>query len=327
MDSEASGLKGLNEVSKLEEMNRALAREIPLPTGSKPFVHLHVHSAYSLLEGALPLTKLIDMAVDDSQPALAVTDRSNLFGALEYSEKAIKQGLQPIIGCTIEVALEEPTNKTEDSTYIQSKGSQEAMRALPIIVLLASTELGYQNLMKLVSEAYLEGEQGSRISVSRLQLEKYGNGLIALSGGPTGPLDMACAQGQDQLFFERFEILRSLFDDHFYIELQRHEGYSRKTEDRLVELAYSSNIPLVATNEAYFPKRQDYKAHDALICIAEGRYVREDDRRKLTPDHYLKSRDEMHALFSDLPEALDNTITIAKRCAFKVSTLEPILPF
>ncbi|MEE9314218.1 MAG: DNA polymerase III subunit alpha [Rhizobiaceae bacterium] len=308
-------------------MNKALASEIPLPPGSKPFVHLHLHSAYSLLEGALPLVKVIEMAVDDRQPALAVTDTSNLFGALEYSEKAAKAGLQPIIGCTLEVALDDENSSADDEGFSKSVSSQDAMQALPILVLLAASESGYANLMKLVSIAYLEGDTVTRTHVSREQLIKYGDGLIALTGGPSGSLNLALSKGQEPLALERLETLQKLFQDRLYIELQRHSGYSRAIENHLLDFAYEREIPIVATNEVYFPTRDDYTAHDALICIAGGRKVVEEDRRKLTSDHYMKSCAEMNALFADLPEALENTLEIAHRCAFKVSTLDPILPF
>jgi len=313
-------------VSKFEEMNKALAREIPLPDDAKPFVHLHVHSAYSLLEGALPLAKVIDMAIDDNQPALAITDRNNLFGALEYSETASKEGLQPIIGCTLEVAFEQKEVGSPDTEFTKSTGSQEAMQAFPMLVLLAANEVGYGNLMKLVSQAYLENDSISRTHITMQQLSNRSEGIIALTGGPGGPLNLALDQSQEELALGRLADLREIFQNRLYIELQRHDGYSRATEKKLIDLAYEHGVPLVATNEVYFPKREDYKAHDTLICIAEGRYVNEDDRRKLTPDHYLKSCEEMNALFADLPEAIESTLEIARRCAFKVEPLDPILP-
>ncbi len=307
-------------------MNAALKGGLPKPEGAKPFVHLHAHSAYSLLEGALPLAKLIDLAVEDDQPALAVTDRSNLFGALEYSEKSTGKGLQPIIGCTLEVDFDASEDEAEEQPQ-RAGSSQEAMRQLPNIVLLASTPQGYANLMKLVSFAYMDGESTSRAHITIQQLTKFAEGLIVLSGGPAGPLNMALSSGQDTIARDRFDRLKSVLGDRFYIELQRHAGYSRTIENRLIDLAFDHDVPLVATNEVYFGKRIDYEAHDTLICIAEGRMVIEEDRRKLTPDHYLKSCAEMHALFADLPEALENTLEIAKRCAFKVPKLDPILPF
>ncbi|NRB31138.1 MAG: DNA polymerase III subunit alpha [Rhizobiaceae bacterium] len=309
-------------------MNAALAAPVnsQATQPAKPFVHLHVHSAFSLLEGAIPLASLIDMASDDDQPALAVTDRSNLFGALEYSEKSFGKGLQPIVGCTLEVDFE-PQQSGDEKDYARAQSSQQAMQALPILVLLAANEEGYANLAKLVSLAYLDGEATSRSCIHIDHLKQHGAGLIVLTGGPTGALDMPLKAGQAADAVARLSQLKQIFDDRLYIELQRHQGYSKAFEGQKIDLAYEHDLPLVATNEVYFAKRADYEAHDTLICIAEGRMVVEDDRRKLTPDHYFKSAAEMVALFADLPEAIDNTVEIAQRCAFKVPKLDPILPF
>ena len=290
--------------------------------GARPFVHLHVHSAYSLLEGAIPVGKIISLAAADNQPAVAVTDRSNLFGALEFSIKASGEGLQPIIGCTLEVEFEDNPKEAE----IGLVSSSNAMRANPLLVFLASNATGYANLTKLVSKAYLEGDTISRPHIDFCDLAAHHQGLIVLTGGPQGPLDSALEAGQNDQALTRFAMLNALLGDRLYIELQRHSGYSQAIEDQLMSLAYEHDIPIVATNEVYFPAREDYEAHDALICISEGRMVSEDDRRKLTPDHYLKSSAQMANLFSDLPEALDNTIEIARRCAFQVPKHDPILP-
>ncbi|MFD0917495.1 DNA polymerase III subunit alpha [Pseudahrensia aquimaris] len=311
-------------------MNATLAAELaagPVEQASQPFVHLHVRSAYSLLEGALPVGKVIDIASADGQPALALTDRSNLFGALEFSKKAVGAGLQPIIGCTLEVALEDAEAADGVEALVRRGSSQEAMREKPQLVLLCSTEAGYRNLAKLVSFAFLDTESTARPHVTRAQLEAHAEGLIVLTGGPSGPLNMALHDNQPDLVQGRLALLQKLYADRLYVELQRHEGFERRIEDALVELAYAHDLPLVATNEAYFPSREDYEAHDALICIAQGCVVAEDDRRKLTPDHYMKSAREMEVLFTDLPEAIENTVEIAKRCAFKVPEIDPILPF
>ncbi len=192
-------------------MNKALVREMPLPADAKPFVHLHVHSAYSLLEGALPLKKVIEMAVEDNQPALAITDRSNLFGALEYSEKACAEGLQPIIGCTLEIAFEKAQEVDEEKQFTKAASSQEAMQPLPKLVLLASTADGYANLMKIVSMAYLDGEITSRTHLSLEQLKDHSNGIIVLTGGPEGPLNLALGLGQNEMVSERLTKLQEIF--------------------------------------------------------------------------------------------------------------------
>jgi DNA polymerase-3 subunit alpha len=148
-----------------------------------------------------------------------------------------------------------------------------------------------------------------------------------LTGGPGGPLDAALAAGQGHLAQSRCEALERLFGDRIYIELQRHgRSTERKVEPALITLAYERGIPLVAANEALFATQEDYEAHDALICIAEGRLVAETDRRQLTPEHRFKTRAEMAALFSDLPEAVASTVEIARRCAFRPQVRAPILP-
>ncbi len=286
------------------------------------FVHLHTHSAFSLLEGALPLASLIDLAVGDGQPALAITDTNNLFGALEFSEKAVGYGLQPILGCALEVDF----GDGEDDNTGRGHNAKEAMVGYPSIVLLAKNETGSKNLIKLVSHAFLRNEEGSRPHISLEDLIEHDEGLILLSGGPSGPLDQLLVEGREEQAAKRLADLHSAFGDNLYIELQRHQGYHRHVEDALVSLAYGQQIALVATNEPFFGKEEDYEAHDALICIAEGRKVIENDRRRLTPDHYFKSQAEMAALFADLPEAVSNTIEIAKRCSFRVHTRDPILP-
>ncbi|CDI08179.1 MULTISPECIES: DNA polymerase III subunit alpha [Agrobacterium] len=284
------------------------------------FVHLRVHSAYSLLEGALPLKKIMSKAVSDGQPAIAITDTNNLFVALEFSEKARDEGLQPIIGCQLSIDMQDAAeDRRNHNSHLQK---------LPAIVLLAANAEGYERLVDLVSRAYLEGEgSGHSVHITRAWLEEDSNaGLIALTGASGGPVDMALREGHAAQAKERLLTLKSLFGDRLYIELQRQSGYDRSHERRMIGLAYDHDIPLVATNEAFFPSKADYEAHDALMAVAHNAIVSDDSRFRLTPDHYLKSREEMTALFADLPEALDNTVEIALRCSYVLKKRGPILP-
>jgi len=292
--------------------------------GSKArFVHLRTHSAYSLLEGALPLARLIGLAVADNQPALAVTDSNNLFAALEFSQKAVPEGIQPIVGCSLEVDF----GDCGDGDDIPRPGAaKEAIAGYPSIVLLAADPTGIRNLTKLASSAYLDNDPGERAHISVDTLFSFSKGIILLTGGPTGPVNCAIADGHKDRAASHLKGLKSAFGDRLYVELQRHAGDDPGLEDILVSLAYEQEIPLVATNQPFYAKADDYEAHDALICIADGRAIIEDDRRRLPPDHYFKSQAEMLALFEDLPEAIDNTIEIAKRCSCRVETCEPILP-
>ena len=285
--------------------------------GKNPcFVHLHVHSSYSLLEGALTIARLAELAKKDRQPALALTDTDNMFGALEFSEKMASAGIQPIVGCALGVDFGDQENRGPVGGDIW-----------PRIVLLAARENGYRSLMRLSSRAYLENAPHERPHIKLAWLDGETDGLIALTGGPNGPLDVAIAGGQNALAVARCEELQRRFGDRLYIELQRHGMASERTvEPVLIELGYGRGIALVATNEPFFATREDHEAHDALLCIAEGRLISDGDRRQLTAEHRFKSRAEMAQLFADLPEALAATVEIAERCAFRPVTLAPILP-
>jgi DNA polymerase-3 subunit alpha len=282
------------------------------------FVHLHVHSSYSLLEGALPIARLAELAKADKQPALALTDTDNMFGALEFSEKIAGYGIQPIIGCALAIDFGDTDNGARNAT-VQIDRQR--------IVLLAASEEGYRSLMRLSSRAFMDsqGTEPPRLKID--WLEGQTDGVIALTGGPGGPLDMAIAAGQSSVAATRIDTLHRLFGDRLYVELQRHgAAHERITEPVLIDFAYSRGLPLVATNEPFFATVADYESHDALICIAEGRYVHETDRRHLTPEHRYKTRAEMREQFADLPEAIASTVEIARRCAFRPKTRNPILP-
>src|SRR6202030_2894871 len=297
--------------------NRHTRVSMGMPAASEPgFVHLHVHSAYSLLEGALTIARLAELAKKDRQPALALTDTDNMFGALEFSEKMASAGIQPIVGCALGVDFGDQENR-----------GPAAGDTRPRIVLLAGRENGYRSLMRLSSRAYLETAPHERPHIKLAWLDGETDGLIALTGGPNGPLDVAIAGGQHAWALARCEELQRRFGDRLYIELQRHGMASERTvEPVLIELGYSRGIALVATNEPYFAAREDYEAHDALLCIAEGRLIADSERRQLTAEHRFKTRAEMGALFADLPEALSATVEVAERCAFRPRTLAPILP-
>src|SRR5215467_4710749 len=283
------------------------------------FVHLHVHSSYSLLEGALTIARLCELAKADRQPALALTDTDNMFGALEFSDKMAAAGIQPIVGCALAVDF-------ADQDALPRGGSPQQLER-PRIVLLAARENGYRTLMRLNSRAFLETAPNEPPHVRLAWLEGETEGLLALTGGPGGPLDAAIVAGQSHLAELRCEALARLFGDRLYIELQRHgSSAERSAEPALIALAYARGIPLVAANAPLFARQEDYEAHDALICIAEGRLVVETDRRQFTPEHRFKTRAEMTALFADLPEAVASTVEIARRCAFRPRVQAPILP-
>ncbi|WP_127143649.1 DNA polymerase III subunit alpha [Pelagibacterium montanilacus] len=281
------------------------------------FIHLHIHSSYSLLEGALPLAKILDLAAKDGQPAIGIADTSNLFGALEFSSKASGKGIQPIIGCELVIDFELEEDKPSDRINL-GKGT---------LVLIAADEKGFSNLSTLVSRAYLESGAGRPQALFRWLTEGAAEGIICLTGGPEGAIDPYLAAGLNVQAQARLDALHAVFGDRLYIELQRHgRPIEQSVEPRLVDLAYRLGIPLVATNEPYFPAGDDYDSHDALLAIASGSVVAQTERRRLSDQHYFKSRAEMMALFEDLPEAIENTVEIAQRVAFRPRELDPILP-
>ncbi|MGB3245950.1 MAG: DNA polymerase III subunit alpha [Sulfitobacter sp.] len=288
-------------------------------TSDPRFIHLRTHSEYSLLEGALRLKKLPEMCRKAGMPAMALTDTNNMFAALEFSVTMAGAGVQPIIGCQVDVIFFETA-------------PGEKPRPAAAIVLLAQNEAGYENLMKLNSCLYLD-KGGALPAVTLPELEARSGGLICLTGGPDGPVGQLLQTGQRPAAEALMGRLKSAFGDRLYVELQRHPGESgqpekeRLTERGLVEMAYGMDLPLVATNDVYFPDEKMYEAHDALICIADGAYVdQQEPRRRLTAQHYFKTQTEMVTLFADLPEAVANTVEIARRCAFMAYRRDPILP-
>ena len=277
------------------------------------FIHLRCHSAYSLLEGAVTVKKLIGLAQKHQMPALGLTDTQNLFGALEFSMAARDAGVQPIIGCQL--------NITSPETNLRQPADPDQL------ILLVQSPEGYKNLMKLVSMSYLKGLNQGMPQLKLSDLAPYSNDLIALTGGMQGGVGKRFAKPDEAVAY--FETLQSLFPDRLYIELSRYGTpveEDLRREEFLVNLALEKNVPLVATNEVFFSHPDMYEAHDAMMCIREGTYVNVQDRKRLTFDHYFKSPPEMAVLFQDIPEALANTVEIAQRCHHLLKPVDPILP-
>ena len=289
------------------------------------YVHLKVHSAYSLLEGALQIGRIAKLAVANGMPAVGLTDTNNMFGALEFSEKLAEAGLQPIVGCTLQTDMRETGGAP--TAYARPGANEPPTKLAGAVAAFARTELGYANLMKLASACHLKPADTEPPHVKIDDLADLSGDLIVLTGGPDGPVDAAIRAGQPELARKRLERLHGIFNGALFVEIQRHGlEHEAATEPQLLELAYDLGIPIVATNECYFATPDDHEAHDALICIADGAYVTEEKRRRYTREHYFKSPEEMAALFADLPEALASTIEIAKRCTFRPTGRKPILP-
>ena len=275
------------------------------------FVHLRVRSAYSVLEGAIKVGEVARLAAEAGMPAVALTDRANLFGALEFSQSAKEARVQPIVGCALPVL------------GLGERGSERWART-PTVVVLAQNVTGWLNLMALSSQAYLENEDGEP-GLAWSALAARAEGLILLSGGPDGPVDRLMAAGNVEAAEAVLCAMHAGFGDRFYVELQRHGALSA-AEAGLVGWAYANDVPLVATNDVYFADGSMHLAHEALLCLADGTFLGQEDRRRLTDRHCFRSAAEMRAAFEDLPEACDNTIEIARRCAFMVEKRDPILP-
>ncbi len=279
------------------------------------FIHLRVHSSYSLAEGAIHPKKLVKLAQGNDMPAVAVTDTNNLFGALEFALAAADSGIQPIIGCQLSI-----TRPGEQRSSGPPKKPDQ-------IVVLAQNERGYKNLMKLSSHAFLDSIELSEPQLTLEILYQHAEGLIVLTGGPQGLVGRLLAEGQPDAAEAALLELKKHFDGHLYVELQRHNlPLENKVEPGLIDLAYKHNIPLVATNDVFFSDEAMFEAHDALLCISQGVVVEETNRHKVTPDHRFKTAAEMRMLFADLPEAVDNTVVIAQRCAVMPRKIKPILP-
>ncbi len=281
------------------------------------FIHLKVRSAYSLTEGANKVDKVVSLAKEAAMPAVAVTDRNNLFGALEFSQYAAGAGIQPIVGCDLAIRREE-----EGGVALAGK-----LPTADWLTLLVQDEKGYLNLMRLVSRAHLEFKTGSLAALPLAELDGLTDGLLALTGSLASNVGRLLGAGQGPAAQHAVERLQKLFGDRLYVELQRHgEDSERRIEAPLLDLAYARGLPLLATNDVNFPRKEMYEAHDVLLCIEQGAHIEDPNRRRLTPEHYFKSGPEMRALFADLPEACDNTLVVARRCAYMPEPRKPILP-
>ena len=271
------------------------------------FVHLHLHSQYSLLDGAIKIPDLVKRAHDLHMPAVAVTDHGNMFGAVEFYREASKQGVKPIIGCEIYVA---PGSRLEKSGV---RGSSEASNHL---LCLAMNQTGYRNLCHLVSQAYQDGFY-YRPRVDWDLLEEYNEGIIVMSACLGGEIPQLILNNRLDDARRRSEEIAQIFDnDRFYLELQENFIPEQKiANDGLINIAKETGLPLVATNDCHYLTRENAYAHEVLLCIQTGKTMDDTARMRFHNDEfYMKTPDEMAALFSHVPEALQSTVDIASRC-------------
>ncbi len=283
------------------------------------FVHLRVHTAYSLSEGAMLVPKLMHKLHDLDIPAIAVTDTANMFGGKAFSKYASDEGIKPILGCQF---------------YLRNPDADDVLKARgrtiepDKIVLLVMNAEGYANIMKLMKRSYLDNPQfNEKPQLKMSDLEELNGGLIALTAGVEGQPGRLLLENRTAEAEQAVVKLREIFGDRLYMEISRIGlEEERKTEETFIDWAYKYNIPLVATNEAFFFDADMYEAHDALICIAAGEYVANDNRKKYSPNNRLRSPQEMIELFKDLPEAVQSTVNIAARCNFLSEKVQPLLP-
>jgi len=275
-----------------------------------PFVHLRVQSAYSMLESAAQPAAIAKACRDGGFPAVALADRNNMFGAMEFSDYCRDAGIQPIVGALL--GVERP-------------GARTVLQKLVIdwLVLLAQDEAGYSNLIALVSAAHLGGRDDVALTLDDIAARS--TGLICLTAGAEGALARLLADGQDADAYA--DALVAAFPGRLYVEISRtNDPVEAKSETALLALAAARDLPLVATNPVRYLTPNMHAAHDALLCIADSTYVDAEDRRRSNPDHWLKASAEMSLRFADLPEAVTNTLVVARRCAVAAPARKPILP-
>jgi DNA polymerase III subunit alpha len=274
------------------------------------FVHLHLHTEYSLLDGACHIDELVEQTAKLGMKALAVTDHGNMFGAVVFHDAARARGVKPIAGCEIYVA---PGSRLDKA----GSGIEEAYNHM---TLLASDEAGYHNLVKLVSIGYTEGFY-HRPRIDKEVLARHSQGLIGLSGCLSGEIATHLRNGQEAAALQSAGVFSEIFGpDRFYLEVMDHGiEDQRRVNQGLYRLHDRTGLPLVATNDAHYLKQDDHQAHDVLVCIGLGKKVHDTDRLRFDArEFYVKSGDEMAAVFPDQPGALANTVRIAEMCEFNL---------
>ncbi len=286
---------------------------------TRDFVHLHLHSEYSLLDGACRLDELVEEGARLGMKAMAITDHGNMFGAVAFHDACRDKGLKPILGCEIYVATGSRFDK-------QAASASEAYNHL---TLLASNAAGYHNLVKLVSAGYLEGFY-HRPRVDKDLLAKHSEGLIGLSGCLSGEIAQHILAGAEQAALDSVGQFSEIFGkDRFHLEVMEHGiPDQRRVNQGLLRIRQKTGLKLAATNDAHYLHRDDHQAHDVLLCIGSGKKVSDTERLRFdTQQFYLKSADEMAALFPDHPEALRSTVEIAEMCEFKLEGVSNLPAF
>lgn len=281
-----------------------------MTSATTQFIHLRLHTEYSLVDGVVRIGPLMQEVAEQGMPAVALTDQSNLFALVKFYRAALKQGVKPIFG--VDAWLRE---KDQQGGYTR-------------VVLLCQNRAGYLNLAELISRSYRDGQHAGRPCLEYDWLAERSEGLIALSGGVEGVLGHALISANQPLAEQQLEFWQNYFPDRFYLELQRTGRENENSHiEQAVELAVKHQIPVVATNDVRFIRSEDFEAHEARVCIHDGRTLNDPRRpRHYSTAQYLKSSEEMIELFSDIPEAIENTVEIAKRCNLTLELGKSVLP-
>ena len=270
------------------------------------FVHLHLHSHYSLLDGAIKIDDVVNKAIEFNMPSVAVTDHGNMFGAIEFYEKAVEKGVKPIIGCEMYISKSDMKLKNANEKFYSH------------LILLAKNDEGYRNLSKLVSKSYIDGFY-YKPRIDKNILKDHSEGLIAMSACIKGEIPYEIVRGKYDTAEESLKFYLDIFKDDFYLEMQV-QGMEEQlaANNGLIELSKKYGVPLVATNDCHYLLKEDYEAHDVLLCIQTGKTVEDKDRLKFsTKDLYFRSQEEMKEIFSGYPaESISNTLLIADKCNF-----------
>jgi DNA polymerase-3 subunit alpha len=294
------------------------------------FTHLHVHTEFSMLDGAARLDELVAKAAGDGQPAIGITDHGNMYGTLEFYKECRRQGVKPIIGTEAYMAYESRVERPVRRGRVDDSGGEtEGGKKLYYhLTLLAETDQGYRNLIQLASLAFLEGYY-YKPRIDWELLEKYHHGLIATTGCLGGHVLQSLLMGDDKGALDKAGRLQEIFGkDHLFVELQDHGlPAQRETNPKLIEIAHRIGAPLLATNDSHYTHRADHEAHDALLCVQTGALLSDPKRFKFEgQEHYLKTASEMRYLFREVPEACDNTLWIAERADVSIEFGKPQLP-
>jgi len=297
---------------------------------AESFTHLHVHSEFSMLDGASRVGDLVAKAAADGQPAVGITDHGNMYGVLDFYQACRDQGIKPIIGSELYMAYEDRTERPPRRGRIDDSGgdAEGGRKAYYHLTALAESNVGYKNLIQLSSRAYLEGYY-MKPKVDWEILADHHEGIIATTGCLGGQVLQALLNDRPDEALEKAARLQDIFGrDNLFIELQD-QGIpeQHRTNPQLLEIARKIQAPILATNDSHYTHRDDHEAHDALLCVQTGALMSDPDRFRFTGDqHYLKTADEMRRLFAELPEACDNTLWVAERADVEIEFGKPQLP-